>query len=299
MIMTSLCVRRIVPGLLLAATAACDGVVATERPACTDAVRVATLPRQLEEASGITLSRRSPGVLWAHNDSEGTPSLYALSLEGELRAEIEVPGAGAQYDWEAIASGPCPAGDCLYIGDIGDNLHDREDRAIIRISEPELSGGLVHAVERFPFAYPGGPQDAEAMFILPDTTVYIISKGRNGPVAVYRYPRPFREDQRVTLQLVQQLSDGLVQLPDLVTGASASPDGRVVAIRTYTHVQLYRVEADTLAAVWPGSGFDLTVLGEPQGEGVALGADGTMYLVSETGPSREPPPFSRLRCRLP
>jgi hypothetical protein len=32
---------------------------------------------------------------------------------------------------------------------------------------------------------------------------------------------------------------------------------------------------------------------------VALLPDGTVYLVSETGPNRVPPPFSRLRCVLP
>jgi hypothetical protein len=95
-------------------------------------------------------------------------------------------------------------------------------------------------VERFPIRYPDGPQDAEALFVLPDTTVYIISKGRNGPITVYRYPPPLRAGERVLLEPVQQLSPGLVQLPDLVTGAAATPDGRTIAVRTYTHLQLYR-----------------------------------------------------------
>jgi hypothetical protein len=272
----------------------------SDGPLCRDASRVAILPPQLDEASGIVISRAHEGIFWVHNDSEGTPLLYALDAAGALVAEIELPGAGDQSDWEDIAIGPCPAGTCLYIGDIGDNFHDREDRAILRIAEPRpVDGASIHHVERFPFRYPAGPRDAEALFVMPDTSVYIITKGRTGPVTLYHYPGPLREDERVTLVEVQQLTPGLVQLPDLVTGADALPDGSRIAVRTYTHVQLYTLEADGLHPLWPGAGFDLAPLAEPQGEGVALSPDGTVYLVSETGPSREPPPFSRLQCRMP
>jgi hypothetical protein len=265
---------------------------------CTEAHRIATLPDPLEEASGIVGSRAHPGVFWVHNDSEGTPALYAIDERGALLAEIEIPGT-VQSDWEDIALGPCPAGVCLYIGDIGDNLHDSDDRAILRIPEPDPRSASISHVERFPIRYPDGARDAEALFVLPDTSVFIISKGRSGAVTVYRYPPPLRQDAVVTLEAVQQLTPGLVQLPDLVTGADALPDGSSVVIRTYTHLQLYDLDADTLRPRWPGSGFDLAILAEPQGEGITLLADGTLYLVSETGPERRPPPFSRLRCNIP
>lgn len=284
----------------LAATAAltllgaCD---AAHDPLCSASAVVSTLPSQLDEASGIAISQAWPGVLWVHNDSEGTPLLYALDADGALTTEIDVADVATQSDWEDIAVGPCPTGSCIYIGDIGDNLHDRQDRAILRFAEPDPAGTVTGPAERFPISYPDGSRDAEAMFVTPAGDVYIISKGRSGPVTVYRYPPPLRADERVTLQTVQQLSDGLMQLPDLVTGASAVPDGGIVAVRTYSALRFYRFAGDTLART--GADTGLIALGEPQGEGVAAGADGRIYLVSETGPNREPPPFSRLECRLP
>ena len=155
---------------------------------CSDPARVADLPSALDESSGIAASRTHPGVFWAHNDSEGTPLLYAIDSAARLLAEIGLPDAPPQSDWEDIATGPCPHGDCVYIGDIGDNLHDRTDPAILRVAEPDLGANSALAVERFPFRYPDAPEDAEAIFVTADTTVFIVTKGRRSAVTVFRMP---------------------------------------------------------------------------------------------------------------
>jgi hypothetical protein len=266
--------------------------------ACVDAVRTADLPPALREASGIALSRRDNSVLWAHNDSEGTATLYALDRAGKLLGDIEIPAAGSQSDWEDIAAGPCAAGDCLYIGDIGDNLHDRDDRAILRIAEPSLDPSAPVAVDRFPFRFPHEPLDAEALFVSADTTVYIITKGRRRDTSLYRYPPPLRADERVTLEHVQQLAPGVAQLPDMITGADASADGRIVVVRTYAHLRFYRLDADTLALLHT-SGHDLTTLAEPQGEAIAIADRDTILLATEAGPAGGRPFLSRVTCRLP
>lgn len=262
---------------------------------CTEPARIADLPAKLDEASGMALSRRDANIIWLHNDSEGTAMLYAVDRAGRLLAEIALPDVRAQFDWEDIAAGPCPAGDCLYIGDIGDNLHERDDRVILRIAEPSLTAASASGVERFPIRYPDGPEDAEALFVTPDTGIYIITKGRRQPITLYRYPLPLRAGERVLLERVQSLSDGIVQLPDLVTGADAFRDGGRVAVRTYSSVRFYRFDADTLALDGDSAGIDLTALGEPQGEAIAASAD-TLLLATETGPGRRPPFLSAVVC---
>ncbi|MGH7448796.1 MAG: hypothetical protein ACRELT_14595, partial [Longimicrobiales bacterium] len=266
-----------------------------QRDDCAAATHIAHFPAKLDEASGLAVSRRDPAVIWVHNDSEGLAMLYAIDRTGRLLAEIALPRAGAQFDWEDIAMGPCPAGDCLFIGDIGDNRHNRDDRAILRITEPRIADTHGIIIDRYPIRYPDGAEDAEAVFVMPDSSVYIVTKGRRHPVTLYRYPAPLRAGERVTLQRVQQLSDGIVQLPDLVTAADASADGRRIAIRTYSSLMLYRFDGDTLIATFTRA-FDLTGLAEPQGEGVAFAGSDTLLLATEMGPFRAQPFLSRVRC---
>lgn len=265
-----------------------------QQPACVDAVRMADLPASLDEASGIALSRRDPNVIWAHNDSEGAATLYALDRSARTTTQVALPAAGRQFDWEDIAAGPCPTGDCLYIADIGDNLHDRDDRAILRITEPRIDSAGAVNVERFPIEYSDGPVDAEALFVMPDTSVYIISKGRRNDVSLFRYPPPLRAGERVVLEHVQQLSEGVAQLPDLITGADASRDGERIAVRTYSRVLLFRFDGDTLVPL--GDGHDISALGEPQGEAIAVAAGDTLLLATEAGPARAQPFLSMIRC---
>jgi hypothetical protein len=84
-----------------------------------------------------------------------------------------------------------------------------------------------------------------------------------------------------------------------VTGASASTDGSLVAIRTYESLQVYRVDpvGGTLAPL-PNGLVNLRTLEEIQGEGVGLGPDGLVVLTSEGGPLGGPASMRLLRCQL-
>ena len=86
----------------------------------------------IREASGLTASRRHPGIFWTHNDSGNPSALFAVRRDGTLVREyrVRVPNV----DWEDIATDD--AGH-LFIGDIGNNDGRLPLRAIYQIEEPD------------------------------------------------------------------------------------------------------------------------------------------------------------------
>jgi hypothetical protein len=110
---------------------------------------------------------------------------------------------------------------------------------------------------------PDGPRDMEALFVLPGEELYFITKGRSHPVTVYRYPPPLRAGETVTLEEVQTLTEGPVAIPYQVTGADASPDGRLVAVRTYESLTFYRMSRGRLVPL-RGAGWSCGPWGRPR-----------------------------------
>lgn len=273
--------------------AAAVGVAAGDSTCRVEEAPVA-LPAHLSEASGIAAGLRSPGVLWSHNDS-GEPVLYAFGSDGRSLGEVRVAGATVE-DWEDVAAGPCAGGSCLYLGDIGDNQASRASVTVYRLPEPAPTDAESRPAEAFQATYPDGPHDAEALFVLPDGGIYIVTKGETGPIALYRFPQPLRAGATVRLERVVELGGIAGRRRDRITGASASPDGRWVALRTLDALDLYRT-AELLRGT-PGTPIrvDLRALGEAQGEGVGWGPAGTLYLSSESGKKNRPGTLARLTC---
>ncbi|HEU5209817.1 MAG TPA: hypothetical protein VFU06_10415 [Longimicrobiales bacterium] len=277
------CSRARATSLLVLGLAACAGGA----PEC-QVVASARLPAALREASGVAVD--GAGRTWAHADS-GEPLLFQVDDDGRIVQELRVPGVRVQ-DWEDLAIGACPAGECFYIGDIGDNLHERAHGVILRVPVPPDGVEGASAIERFRIRYPDGPSDAEALAVTGDGSVLVVTKGRNRAVSVYRYPAPLSPDSVRTLEHVQNLTEGLVQVPQQITGGSAS--GQRVVLRSYSALHVYEWTGDSLAVAGPP--IDIRFLAEQQGEGVALDADGTTIVVGEGQGSGT---LARLRCDGP
>ena len=264
-------------------------------PQCQSSGPIVRIP-ELREASGIAVSRRVPGRLWAHNDS-GKPVLVALDTRGSVTGRLRLAGIAVD-DWEALAVGACPAGSCLYVADIGDNDAKRRRITIHRVPEPSATEATVQVKDTFHASYPDGAHDAETILVMPDDAIFIVTKGDTGAVGLYRFPRELRPG--ATHQLERIGKPGTHGKPgenDRITDGTVSADGQWVVLRT-TRLLTFHRAADFVKGNWDvTASVDLGALGEAQGEGIAIGADDTMYLAGEGGGKSRPGTFARLTCK--
>ena len=290
--------------MTLVAMAACDGVSAgagetQDIPAAAGICAVVDagrpLPDVVRETSGLARSVRDPGLFWTHNDSGHDPVLYGIAADGRLVQAVRVAGA-RQVDWEDLEMGPCDGGRCLFIGDIGDNAGARDHITVYRVPEPAPDASVTAPVTAFHARYPGGPRDAEGLFVDAAGVIHVVTKGRRSSIELYRFPAASAPNETVMLERVRLLFAQPDAEVDRATAATASPDGRWVAIRTYRHLYLYPAAA--LATAEPVMA-DLAPLRELKGEAVVLADDGALWTTSEAESRGEQPRWSRMQCTLP
>ncbi len=251
----------------------------------TSPVPVGALPATLPEISGLAASRKNAGVLYAHNDSGDGAHIFALDHAGRLLGEIALGGATAR-DYEDLAVGPCETGDCVFIADVGNNSESRTDLALYAIDEPALDGQpfatKTIAARRYPFSYPDGSWNCEAMLVHPKTgEIYIVTKSSVADAGVYRYPGKPVRDKPVTLEKVGAVKG---TKGALVTGADISACGDRVLIRTYGALLEYAIAKGTNVAQALGvAPRTVPVAAEAQGEAVAFRADARGYFTASEG----------------
>ncbi|HZO89945.1 MAG TPA: hypothetical protein VFB38_16565 [Chthonomonadaceae bacterium] len=254
---------------------------------------------RIAESSGLTASRRTPGVLWTHNDSGDGPYLYALDRKGRTLARYTVPNA-TNVDWEDIAIGPGADGKpALYIGDIGDNSHHRDDTAVYRIPEPKVDASqtaqeaVTAPAEKLPYVYPDGYHDAETLMVHPKTgEVFLVTKESSGVSGVYAFLMPLTPGIQTTLRRVGTLRfassfTGTLGLADrLATAGDIAPDGSRLVVRTYLRAYEW--------AIAPGQSVAGALAGKPrwlilpftrQGESICYRLDGRAWLLTSEGAS--------------
>ena len=289
--------------MLLAGTASCGPAFVSFSAPCTLAAPTRFLPSEITESSGLVASRSRPGAFWTHNDGPGDEPLYLIDAGGGLLDSVPLVGASVQ-DWEDLAIGGCgPNGEtsCLYLADTGDNDERRDDPTLYRVPEPPPGASETAPLQRFTVRFPDGPRDVEALYLLPGERLFLVTKGRNQPVELYRVPAlptlaAAPPDVPLMLEHVQTLTSEAPPLPQWVTGASATPDGRFIAIRTYATLQFYRPGPGGTVIPLAGGLVNLSVVGEVQGEAVAFASGTDVVLTSEAGPLGGRGTLATLRC---
>jgi hypothetical protein len=243
----------------------------------------------LTEASGIVAARKTPGVLWTHNDSGDGPYAYAMTTAGVHLAKYQLVGAGA-IDWEDIAIGPGPAGGetYLYLGDIGANVPALNVTAY-RVVEPVVVAApgitALAGVDALPMTYPDGPHNAECLLVDPIIgDLFIVTKEATGLSKVFRNPAPHAAGVGVTLIEVATLDVSLFSGSLLVTGGDVSASGDLIALRTYSGAFMWARQSGTpLWTAFSVAATPVAAAAEPQGEAIGFAPDGSGYWTVSEG----------------
>lgn len=226
---------------------------------------------ELKEASGIASSKKNPGVLWTHNDTNNKDRLYAMSGNGKHLGVYNVKNT-SDRDWEDIAVGPGPESSksYIYIGNIGDNDLEHDVKYVYRCEEPDVTVGQtavissIDKVDVLQYRYPDGKKNAETLMLDPLTFDYYVITKKEKKELVYKaaYPQPLTSVD--TLECVDTLD------MTEVVGGDISPDGREIIIKTYKKIYYWkRIGTETIQAAMRRNPSTITYQEEPQGEGLA------------------------------
>jgi hypothetical protein len=268
------------------------------------AERTGTLPKIVNEASGLAASHRDPTLLWTHNDSGGQPVLYGLNPDGTRRGDLRIQGV-VNHDWEDIASFELDGHAWLLIADTGDNSSNRTDCAFYVVADPDPAQlSPTHETPatvawKMPVRYLDGPRDCEAVAVDAHAgLVYLLAK-RTSPHGLYTLPLRLPADGVIPAAMpIAQLPENLFPQPSATqrllpiptghyraqpTAMDFAADGSAAVILTYGDVLLFpRQPNEPWAEALRRPPVILPPHGLSQAEAVAFGADGrTIYVTSE------------------
>lgn len=223
---------------------------------------------QIDEASGIAVSRKFPGRLYHVNDSGGGPYFYISESDGGKTKAVGIGGFGARgSDFEDASLGGCFSGkSCLFIADTGDNNKKRKSVRIIVIEESEDFGRAAIPLKVLNLAYPGRPRNAEGMAIHPNGDIYIFTKEedldnmKSYPSKLYKIEKEKWENaDGAVLELeyageldLPRLSGSVSAYESVITSFDIAPDGKRFIVLTYEDA--YEFDVDLQAAGLKPSG---------------------------------------------
>ena len=241
---------------------------------------------EISEASGLAYSRKNPGMVWTHNDSGHTNSLFLLNANtGEIVAKYTIAGT-SNIDWEdmEIAVDPEDGEPYIYVSDTGDNNEKRTNYTIYKFKEPYHSNNPenrnilltdVH-VERIRFKYPDGSHDTEAMFVDPSTKDIYLATKRDVVSFLYVIPYPQKIDEIYTIFKVGEFSFREA------SAGSVSADGNKIIIKNRQNIYYWeREEGELMFEALERVPLRLPYVGETQGEAICFDIEDNYYTLSE------------------
>jgi hypothetical protein len=200
------------------------------------------------------------GLFLTTNDSGHSGVVFAVDDAGDTVGVTH--WSRDPTDCEALAPG---GPGYVWVGDIGDNLARRSTVSVTRV--PVGHGDRDVQEQTYRLTYPHGATDAETLVRNPLTgRLFVATKNVFGGV-LYALPKQLSTTGTNRLRAVGNV------LP-VATDGSFFPDGRHLIVRSYTSAVVYD---------WPSmkdlASFQLPA--QPQGEGISVADDGSVYVSSE------------------
>jgi len=240
---------------------------------------VGLLPEGVQESSGLVYWS---GALYTHNDSGGQPEIYELDPKtGRLRRTLSISGA-VNTDWEDLAQDE----EYLYIGDFGNNLGDRVDLRIYRVSKSDLALSDMPPAELIEFTLEDQtdfepreihPYDMEAFFSIGDFLVILTKDRENLTTTAYRLP------SEPGVHQARRLDSAEVQ--GWVTGADFDPStGRLFILGYNSLLRPFVAQADQVSEelIFSGAFARQSLdIGFAQAEGIAWAGADQVFVTTE------------------
>jgi hypothetical protein len=214
---------------------------------------------RITESSGLA---RDPGgsIYWTANDSGAGGVAYGLTAKGKVRGSLSF--RAEPTDVEAVAV----HADRLYVADIGDNKAKRKYITVYYLNHPRATG-LTVAYHSWDLEYPDGAHDAETLLVNGSGRMFIVTKGAKG--GIYEAPK---SPSRNKINKLARVGDA----PALVTDGTFLPDGKSIALLSYTTVTV--IDAQTYATV-----ATAPIPQQPQAESLTVSLDDKSLLVGSEG----------------
>lgn len=250
------------------------------------------LSSELNEISGLTFLNDT--VLIAINDSGNLPELFFLRTSGEVFKTTQITET-QNIDWEDLAMDDSGY---VYIADVGNNLNNRRDLCILKVSASEAFHKDSLPAQKIRFSYPDQIEfpprneelryNCEAVFWFADA-LYLLTKNeakepREGGKQRDRKPRlyvipdlPGNYTAQYTNWQAQELFDFKKRgLSDLITSATVENNRLYVLAYRHLFVSNWGTKPNNRALIYHKKFSSLK-----QREALAVAKDGTIYIGAE------------------
>lgn len=241
---------------------------------------------EMKETSGIAASRLNKNILYVHNDSGDTSRFFAVSPTGQLKETFNFKGDAIDCEDIAVGPGPEKGKSYVYLGDIGDNHHERRTIEIYRFLEPKISANKTQHLncQTNYFKYPDGQHDAETLMIDPVDRLYYIVTKREDSVGVYTAPLNASFTDTTVLKLQCKLHFKGLPLLKWITAGDIAADGKQILLKSYQKVYYWtRKPGEPVWKAMQAKPRELPYTAEKQGEAIGFTPDGKGYYTTSEG----------------